>query len=204
MRLLLLATAFLFVGCSTQRYFVPRENVNGTGPGGHPAAVYPLDAAPAKGEVRVWSGGAHLVEAEAGDVVELQVGFELENTGGEPLVIDVGALQCADVWVDGQRLAVLPPARVEGQAEAPVGGSASLQAWFRPVATRPRDLDGFSLRFSVRGGDRTVLTQVVPFVPFVRSDRWYDDHFFWYGGYRDGPFWGPGFGYGWYGHYRCR
>jgi len=201
---LLLATVFLFAGCSTHRYFTPRENVNGTGPGGYPAAVYPLGAAPATGEVRVWSRGAHLVETEAGEVVELHVGFELENTGSEAVAVDVGALQCTDVWVDGQRLAALPPVRVEGEAEAAPGGGARLDAWFRPAAARPRAIDGFSLRFQVRAGDRTLLTQVTPFATYVQSDRWHDDHMFWYGGYWGRPYWGPTFGYGWYGRYGCR
>lgn len=198
---LLLATVFLFASCSTHRFFTPRENVNGSGPGGHPAAVYALGAAPANGEVRVWSRGAHLAEGAGGELVELHVGFEVENTGAEPVAIDVGTLQCTDLWVAGQRLAALPPVRVEGQAEAAPGGSAVLDVWFQPAVQRPRDIDGFSLRFQVRAGDRALLVQATPFATYVASDRWRDDHFFWYGGHWGRPYWGPAFGYGWYG---CR
>lgn len=205
MRWVLLAAVVSFAGCSTQRYFTPRENVNGTGPGGHPAAVYALGGTPPSGEVRVWSGGAEVVAGDAGDAVELHVAFELENTGSEAITVDAGAVQCTDLWLDGQRLPALAPVRLEGQPEAAPGSSAVLQAWFRPAAGRPRDIDGFSLRFSVRAGDRVLLTQVVPFVPYFARDRWDDDRSFWYGGYWGRPYyWGPGFGYGFYGHYWCR
>jgi hypothetical protein len=204
MRWLLLTAVVSFAGCSSPRYFTPRENVNGTGPGGYPAAVYPLGGAPSVGEVRLWSRGAEVVETEAGDLVELHVGFELENTGSEPIGVDAGALQCADLWIDGQRQPALTPTRVAGQAEAAPGSSATLDAWFRPAAARPRAIDGFSLRFSVRAGDRVLLEQAVPFAPYVANDRWRDDRFFWSGSWGRPYYWGPGFGYGFYGHYGCR
>lgn len=200
---LCLPVVLLFAACSTQRYFTPRENTNGTGPGGHPAAVYALGGPPAQGEVRVWSGGADFLDGEA-DVVELHIGFELENTGAEPLAIDTTSLQCTDLWIDDQRSGPLEPVRVSGQFEAAPGASASADAWFRPAAARARDLDAFTLRFTVRSGDRVVLQQAVPFQPFLAADRWRDDHF-WYGGYGGRPYyhWGPGFGFGFYGHTWC-
>ncbi len=207
MRQVLLAAVVSVAGCSTQRYFTPRENVNGTGPGGHPAAVYALGGQPPGGEVRVWSRGADVVESDAGDVVELHVALELENTGSESFGVDAGSVQCTDLWLDGTRLPELAPVRLEGQPEAAPGSSAVLQAWFRPATARPRDIDGFALRFSVRAGDRVLLTQAVPFVPYVARDRWHDDHFFWYGGSWGRPYyWGPGFGigFGWHDPYWCR
>jgi len=203
MRALLLPMLSVFAACSTQRYFTPRENVNGTGPGGHPAAVYALGA-PSQGEVRVWSAGADYVADADDDLVELHLGFELENTGTEPMAIDPGALQCTDLWIDGQRSGPIEPVRVAGQAEAPPGGSAALDVWFRPAAPRARAIDGFTLRFRVLAGERVVLQQAVPFQPFVAADRWRDDRFFWYGGgYWGRPYyhWGPGFGL--YGYYGC-
>jgi hypothetical protein len=205
---LLLATVLLFAGCATHRNFAPRENRNGTGPGGDPAAVYQLGGQPPVGELRIWSRGADMVETETGDAVELHLGFELENTGSEPLAIDAGSLSCSEVWVDGTRSTDLPPARVAGEAEATPGHSAVLDAWFRPPAAGPYDLDGFSVRFRVRAGDRDVLVQVTPFVPYRAPDRWNNgwgnDPFGWYGGFGSRRYWGPAFGFGWYGSYWCR
>lgn len=199
----LLAAVFLFAGCSTHRYFAPRENRNGTGPAGDPAAVYVLGDKPPIGEVRVWSRGADRIEVGDEDAVELHVGFEVENTGTEPLVLDAQGLVCSDVWVDGKRSTDLPPVRVAGEAEAAPGRSAVLDAWFRPQAADPYDLDGFSLRFRVRAGDRDALVQVTPFVPYAVPDRWRDDRYFWYGGYWSRHYWGPSFGFGWYGPGFC-
>ena len=88
MRAFWLSLLLLSCACSNHRYFVPRENTNGTGPGGYPAAVYRIDAGVlggAVGEVRVWSEGAHFVDTEDDEVVELHLGFEIENTSTVPL-----------------------------------------------------------------------------------------------------------------------
>ncbi|MBL9076330.1 MAG: hypothetical protein JNL08_02430 [Planctomycetes bacterium] len=201
MRPLLLAVVFLFAGCSSHRFFTPRENQNGTGPGGFPAAVYPLAGSPPAGEVRLWSRGADRTEAD--DAVELHIGFELENSGTEPLVLDATALQCDALWIEGLQQAPLAPSRVSGQTEARPGATASLDVWFRPPAETGHAIDGFAVRFRVAAGDRTVLAQTTPFVPWHGWDRWHDDRYFWYGGYGYRPhgYWGPMLGWGWYGRY---
>jgi hypothetical protein len=203
MRPLLLAAVAVFAACSPARYFAPRENQNGTGPDGHPAAVYPLAGVPSAGEVRLWSGGAVGVDVDGEDLVEVHLGFELENTGGEPIAVDPTALQCDDVWVDGLQLAAVPPARIEGATEAAPGRSAVFDVWFQIDAARPGDLDGFSVRFRVVAGGRELLAQATPFVPYRPYRVWRDDSYWWYGGYWGRPYfwWGPGFGYGWYGPY---
>ncbi|MBX3462879.1 MAG: hypothetical protein KF830_06890 [Planctomycetes bacterium] len=195
--LLVVVLAFVFGGCALPRAFMPRENRNGTGPEGHPAAVYALGGVPPVGEVRLWSGGAE--RADGG--VELHLGFELENTSAEPIALDLASLLCADVWVAGRPLAAsVSPARLEGAAEAGPGGSAWLDAWFRLDAGRPRDVDAFTVRFRVLAGERELLAQATPFLPLVVDDGWRDEWFLWYGGYWGRPYgwWGPGYRYRWY------
>jgi len=194
----LAAVVLLFAtGCASHRWFVPRENTNGTGPDGHPAAVYPVGVPPV-GELRVWSSGARMVEDGDAEVVELRVGFELENTGERVLAIDPESVQCERLRVNGQDLANVRPTHVEGGAEASPGATARYQVAFRPVgAERPRDVDDFALRFSVRAAGQPVLVQVTPFGPYVREDRWRDDRWFW----GHPTFWGPRFGFGWYHPY---
>lgn len=191
MRTFALLLLVLCTACSNHRYFAPRENRNGTGPGGHPAVVYAVGV-PSLGEVRLWSPGTAMVDGdEGGDVVALQVGFEIENTGTVPLAIDTGTLRCEDLWVDDQRAEPLSPVRTEGAVEVLPGTSGRLVATFRPpFAARARDVDGFTVRFQVLAAGQPVLAQVTPFVPHIPDDRWRDDPWFW--GHS-----GWGFGFGW-------
>lgn len=215
MRALLLVTVWLFAGCSTHRFFTPREHQDGSGPAGHPAALYPLDGPPPTGELRLWSGGAELIDLDDGNAVtELHVGFELENHGEVPLVVDTGAIQCTDLVIEGQGAGSLAPHRLSGNAEVAPGAVARLDVWFRPPAEDGLAIDGFAVRFRIAAGDRTVLAQSTPFVPYRPTRRWHDD-WYWYGGYWGGGpgwwgpgpgwgwGWGPGWGWGWGGRFRC-
>lgn len=186
--------------CAGNRYFAPRENLNGTGPGGYPAAVYPVGATPGLGEVRVWSTGARVVEIDGASVVEVAVGFELENTGAETLAIDTASLVCAELWVGEQRQQGLAPVRFDGQAEAGPGTTSRLDVTFRPEhAERARAVTGFTLRFAVVAAGRQVLVQALPFAPHVVPDHWYHDDWFW----GRGRYW-PGITYGVHHGYWCR
>jgi len=189
--ILLLLAAFA-AGCVNHRNFAPRENQNGCGPGGQPAAVYPIQAGDAQGELRLWSGGS---DAAGDEVTEVHVGFEVENVGALPLRIAIEDVRCDEILVGGQRLENVPIARFEGQPAAQPGAVARLDVWFRPGTGRPRDVTGFAVRFQVRAGETAVLTQVTPFAPFVPArDPLHDDPWFWR----------PGFAFGWYGWYhRC-
>jgi hypothetical protein len=200
MRAFWLGLLLLSCACSNHRYFVPRENTNGTGPGGYPAAVYRIDAGVlggSVGEVRVWSEGAHFVDTEDSEEVELHLGFEIENTSTVPLALDLVTLRLADVTFGRTRLE-LEPVRTEGVADAAPGTTTRIDAFFRPGHEPwPQDINGFSARFRILAGGQPALTQVTPFAPYSPHDYWYGDPWMWGPGY-----WGYGvgfgFGYGWH------
>lgn len=181
----------LCTACVNQRDFAPRENRNGEGPTGRPAAVYPVGAPPGLGEVRLWSSGARGLEVDGVEVVEIGVGFELENTGAAPLVLDTGSLRCVDVQVGEQSLPELGPVRVEGSATVSPGSRTRVDVAFRPAGVeRARDISAFAVRFRVLAGTETALEQVTPFVPYVR-DPGYDDDWRWHSYWGFGLWWRP-------------
>jgi hypothetical protein len=181
--LLLVLLLLLPAACATNRHFAPRENSNGQGPGGQPAAVYSF-APPASGELRLWSSGAERVEFGDGTKTRLHVGFELENTGAEPLRFDVGALRVTAVVTEAGTIPELRPVEVTGEPVAPPGGTARVDCRFDPGgSTMPRSITDFEVRWSVVMGDQ-VFAQATPFqtwVPWV--PYWYYDPWPWYGGW---------------------
>ncbi|MCA3009592.1 MAG: hypothetical protein INH34_14555 [Phycisphaerales bacterium] len=188
--------------CWSSQSFTPRERLDAQGPGGVPAALYTVPAAEAGGpstaEVRVWSHGAKARYADDDrEIVELHVGFELENNaspGGAagPLRLDLDAIACEELQLDGVLQPPLKPVRVQGDGVAAPGQTARVDLLFEPATTKPRDLDSFRIRFAVRDGERAALQQVVPFGPWTRN---LDDDPYWRGYYAWG--WGPGWGPGW-------
>ena len=200
--LLLLAT-----GCWQPRYFTPRENLNGTGPDGSPAAVYPVRGeagSAAKGEVRVWSSGAMARFTDEDDeVVDLHIGFEIENTGQDPLQLEVATLGLEEVFVDGLLQEPLEPHEVKGAGLAAPGLTTRVDLVFRPPTTYPRDVDSFSVRFSVRGAAGVGVGQLTPFIPDVRVSSYSDPGWGWSWGY-SGYYGGYYGAWGWPGGARCR
>ncbi|MBL8753287.1 MAG: hypothetical protein JNK15_08305 [Planctomycetes bacterium] len=185
--------------CWQPRYFTPREHVGGTGPAGQPAAIYPLPGegatAAQPAEVRVWSAGAKARYADDDrEVVELQIGLELENNGPNLLVLDPQDLVCEELMIDGVLQPKQTPVRVDGMGIAEPGATARVDAVFELPTTRPRTVDSFAVKFVVRIADRVVLQQTTPFVPFVRQAD--PDRAYWV------PMWGFGFGmhshFGWH------
>lgn len=186
----------LCAACADFRYYAPRENQNGAGPNGHPAAVYALaaDDANARGELRLWSRGAsgqHFEDQDGRDVhrVEVHVGFELENTGYVPL-------ELVAIRGEAGRLSLV---RTEGEATAGPGQTARLDTWLLATdVASARDLDAFAIRFEVLAQERPILRQVTPFGPWSPPDPRRDDPWFF------GPHWsygvGLGFGLGWHWH----
>lgn len=187
-----LVLAVLPAACASHRNFTPRENQNGYGPGGQPAAVYALAGDRARGEVRLWSRGSDPAPAPEAELAEVHVGFELENTGQVPLQLAVADLQCDEIWVGEQRLAGVRAVRTEGDPVAAPGTTARFQAWFPVGAVGAREVAGFAVRFRVDAEAVPLLLQVTPFAPFVAESSAYDDPWFWRGG----------FGFGWHSRYR--
>lgn len=187
-------------GCWQARYFAPRENRNGTGPSGYAAAVYDVahpGGVDVSGEVRLWSDGARarFTEAEE-EVVDLHVGFELENTGGLPIEIDPESVVVGDLYLDGRLQPPIKPHEVRGSGGAGPGATTRFDLVFRPATTVPRDIDGFEVRFSVRDGIAEMVRQATPFAP----ERPPNQRVYYAA---PGPYWGWGWGwgYGWGGYW---
>lgn len=209
MRTLSLVLLLCAAACQSTRSFAPRENATALAPSGDVAAVYAV----AGGEVHVWSRGTRWCDPggiAGNDVpdeqVEVHVGFELENTGKELLTLDLATLQLDDLWAGELHQSAIKPQATTGLATAEPGSIARLEAVFWPVGgPRPRDIDGFNLRFSVLSGKETVLSQVTPFGPTFRQrwrdPYWYDDPFYYgYRPYSSWSFglWGPWTGAHWH------
>lgn len=198
--LLVVPLLLLSAGCWQPRYFIPRENLNGTGPDGNASAVYAvrngvaelntaelsaaelgqgqLGQAPQvlssqkQGEVRLWSGGAETHYAEDDrEVVDLHIGFELENTGDAPLELDVDSVKVEELFLDGYLQDYLEPHSVTGSGQVAPGTTARVDMVFRPDTTYPTEIDSFSVRFAVRDGKGQRVGQVTPFVPGSRWQR---------------------------------
>ncbi|MFN9757184.1 MAG: hypothetical protein ACK58X_12290, partial [Planctomycetota bacterium] len=195
-RAAMFAVLLALPACWSPRAFTPRERVDSQGPGGVPAALYTVPAATAGGastaEVRVWSHGAKArFTDDDREIVELHVGFDLENNaaadgGPAPLRLDVEAIVVEELLLDGVLQRPLQPVRVQGDGVAATGQTARVDVLFEPATTKPRDIDSFRVRFVVRDGERVALQQVVPFGPWTRG---LDDDPYWRGYYAWG--WGP-------------
>lgn len=204
---LLLPLLSAMAACWSPRSFAPLEHVDAIGPGGVPAAFYRVPAAeagaPSTAEVRVWSNGARARFTDDGrEVVELHVGFALENNGKDTVQLDLGSVACDDLVVDGAVLGALLPLRIDGDGTAPPDTTARVELFFQPAAAVPRAIDRFAVRFTVLAGEREALQQVTPFGPWVRPS--YPDAYYW-GGWGWGWTWGYGWGcgVGWHVHPYC-
>ncbi|MFT4511832.1 MAG: hypothetical protein ACI89X_001038 [Planctomycetota bacterium] len=169
--LLVVPLLLLSAGCWQPRYFIPRENLNGTGPDGNPSAVYAVDGGEGaqkqrQGEIRLWSKGAkaHFTDEDE-EVVDLHIGFELENTSDAPLGLDVSVVRLEELFVDGYLQDYLEPHEVTGEVIAAPGSTARVNMVFRPATTYPAEIDSFSVRFAVRAAKGQLVGQVTPFVP---------------------------------------
>lgn len=194
--LLVVPLLLLTAGCWQPRYFLPRENLNGTGPDGNPSAVYTVGGGETEngerrkdyGELRLWSEGAKARYTEDDEeVVDLHIGFELENTSDVPLGLDVSAVRLEELFLDGYLQNYLEPHEVEGEILAEPGSTARVDMVFRPDTTYPTEIDSFSVRFAVRDAKGELIGQVTP---FVAGNQW---------GRRRGV--GSALGYGQFGPY---
>lgn len=204
--LLLLLSAL--AACWGPRHFMPREHVDAAGPRGQLAASYAVPAGEglSLGEVRVYAGPA-VAQYDENDeeVVRLVVGFELENTSGEPFELDPASVRCEELMLDGLLQPTLAPARIEGSPIAMPGTTSRFEAMFLPATTVPGDIDSFSIRFRIQAGERTVLSQVTPFVPRSQNGGGGGGTYYaaWGPVWGVGPRWGWGWGMGWGSGFHC-
>ena len=198
MRWLLLLCLF-GSACASSRLFAPRENLNGTGPQGHPAAVYRLDDSEI-GEVRLWSNGARRVELPEGAETRLKVGFELENNSKSPMRLDTQAMRVHAVVGSDSAAEELSPVTVEGPVEAAPDRMARVYVEFQPATeVGPRDIRSFEVHWSVLVDGRR-FPQVTPFTIFVPPPMYWDDDPYWGWDFRAGI----GIGYAPYPYPYCR
>ena len=205
--IVLLLLLFAQAACWGPRHFMPREHVDAAGPRGQLAASYAVPAGDglSLGEVRVYAGPATAQYDENDEeVVRLAVGFELENTGGEPFELDPASVRCEELMLDGLLQPTLAPVRIEGNPIAMPGTTSRFEAMFLPATTVPGDLDSFSIRFRIQAGERTVLSQVTPFVPRTQNGGGSGTYYAAWGPvWGVGPRWGWGWGLGWGSGFHC-
>lgn len=116
------------------------------------AALYHLEGT----TVRVWSNGGYIGTS---DEPMTHVGFDIRNTGAQPLVFDGDALQLV---VTGKRGIPLPPAKFvtitplgPSQLAIPPGAETLLDTYFQ-LPVRPRAVEAMKIKWSLHG--RTQIT----------------------------------------------
>ncbi|MHC5062902.1 MAG: hypothetical protein ACYTG5_02875 [Planctomycetota bacterium] len=190
--LLLLA---LTPACSSDAYFLPRENATGMSPTGIPAAEYRLDSV---GELRVWARKASVQYENDVERVVLELGFELENNSPDPIEILLEDFELTTRASEGPPMGPFPVAHHEGELALDPGESGEIQIWFHPEGLdSPRDIAAFDLRWRLRrvgGGEFSESAK------FLRAYRDYGPYGY-YGPYPYYPrYWGYWGGY-YYGRY---
>ena len=162
--LLLLA----FAGCAGQRAtFRPTERVLAETSQGFAQAVYDLPQAQGRaGEAKLWTDGVY----REGDRTIAHVGFEIENTGDVPIVLDLGAVRLAQVKTAAGPRDDLAPARTTGAAEVKPHSVGVVETFFAlPEDTKPRDIEEFRVIWSARVGEER-RDEFTPFVRVARRD----------------------------------
>lgn len=120
---------------------------------GPPAAAYDVRIAErATANVHVWTNGGYI---GASDEPMTHVGFEIRNTGVQPIVFDAESLRVVAFDRNG---APLPPVEFVavtplGPAQVAIAGNATvmLDGYFK-LPVRPRVVDSMRVRWSLRAG----------------------------------------------------
>lgn len=160
--LLLLA----FAGCAGQRAaFRPTERVLAETSAGLAQAVYDLPRAQGRaGEAKLWTDGIY----REGERTIAHVGFEIENTGEVPIVLDLAALRLGEVKTASGTRGELVPTKTTGSAEVKPHSVGIIETFFAlPDDTQPRDIEEFRVIWSARIGEE----RHAEFTPFVRIAR---------------------------------
>jgi hypothetical protein len=185
--------ALLLCSCASNRHFAPRIATGGWSASGMPVAIYGFGEGSGRAELRIWSDGADLYEDGEGKRTRLHVGLELINLGEGTLALEPAFVHVQDLQGDQDGKPVLvpesEPVQVQGSGMAAKGRTARLALWFEPPGLRPRQIDGFDVRWKVQLDADRVVEQVTPFGPWTMPE--------YYPYYPYGSYWGWGWGWGW-------
>jgi hypothetical protein len=156
------------------QYFTPGEHVRGTRADGHREALYQLQGKDSRfGEARVWSRGSIVSMVDGAERTVVHVGFELNNTGAQPLSLVREALKLEVVHTDAGPLENLTPHSASTLTVAPQTIGQGQAVFVLPPEIEPRDVRSFRLHWAVAAGQQRYQNNT----PFVeRRDRYYDHH----------------------------
>lgn len=161
--------ALLAMGCGGVQRFDAAERATATSPRGDLAAEYEIVGARgqivgARGQIaeaKVWLRGAYEDRVDGREVTVIEVVFEVENEGDEPVTL-------ADVRIDSARASGvdfedLRPFSLEGDRVVEPGGEGTLRAYFAiPQRFDPEDITQLEVGWSLRHEEGT-YAQRTPF-----------------------------------------
>lgn len=186
-------TASLAACGSRQQAFEPTERVQGHTVEGYREAFYDL-AIPGStnSEVKVWSPGAFNVKTPQGNVTIIRVGFTIDNTGKQPVQLDVSKVRLESIQANGtSQRANLPATLVSGNPTVSPGQSGSAEVEFTlPSGIKPDDVKAFRVRWTTRSNGRH-YTEFTPFAQqpeyaYIPVSAYYNPYYPW-----DYPFYDP-------------
>jgi len=193
--------ALLLCSCASNRYFAPRIATGGFSASGMPVAIYGFGEGPGRAELRIWSDGAELYEDGAGKRTRLHVGLELINLGEGTLALEPAQVHVQDLQGSQDGPVLVPeaePVQVQGSGTAAKGRTARLALWFEPPGLRPRQIDGFDVRWKVQIDADHAVEQVTPFGTWTMPAYYPYYPYGWPDSY-----WGWGWGWGFAPHHIC-
>lgn len=150
---------------STPESFEPSERATARSPEGYSAAEYELVSRDgALGDAKVWSHGARTMSVDGVSRTVVHVGFALENTSDEAIVLDLDRLTLDSARLDHAVVRDIRPARVDGSATIQPGQVNEINAYFPlPRDVLPQQVDAFRVKWRV-GDDEVTYQQQTPFV----------------------------------------
>jgi hypothetical protein len=161
--------ALLAVGCGGAQYFDATERATASSPRGDIAAEYEI-AGPSgpSAEVKVWASGAYKDVVDGREMTVLDVVFDLENNGAEP--IELSRIVLDSARASGVSFDDLPPIRVEGERIVRGHNEGRLHAYFAlPERYDPEDIARFEVGWALRHQEGTYAQNT----PFQQAPEYY-------------------------------
>lgn len=153
----------LLLSCATERA-EPTQSAAALSPQGYLAADYDMVVKGRPiGEAVIWSNGTTRTDLQGRRTTLLHVGFTVENTTDDNLVLSPEGvklhLKRSDRILDRTK-----PIRLEGVRNIPPGEKEDLELYYElPKDVPPNDVDAFRIQWRATAGDRT-YAQRTPFL----------------------------------------